>query len=112
MIGAIITVRISDRRQQALAAQLDHRRDRCLLALGDQVVADERHQHEHAEQAVDHRRDARQQPDDRLEDRAAATSGANSTMNTAMNSEQTNAIATAPTVIRIVLQISGQAWKV
>ena len=33
-------------------------------------------------------------------------------MNTAMNSEQTNAIATAPTVIRIVLQISGQAWNV
>jgi hypothetical protein len=30
-------------------------------------------------------------------------------MNTAMNSEETNAIATAPTVVRIVLQISGQA---
>ena len=39
-------------------------------------------------------------------------SGANSTMNTATNSEQTNAIATAPTVVRIVLQISGQAWNV
>ena len=33
-------------------------------------------------------------------------------MNTAMNSEQTNEITTAPTVVRIVLQISGQAWNV
>ena len=33
-------------------------------------------------------------------------------MNTAMNSEPTNAIATAPIVITIVLQISGQAWNV
>ena len=31
-------------------------------------------------------------------------------MNTATNSEQTNEITTAPTVVRIVLQISGQAW--
>src|ERR1700685_670504 len=38
--------------------------------------------------------------------------GANSTMNTAMNSEQTNAITSAPPVIRIVDQISGQAWNV
>ena len=36
--------------------------------------------------------------------------GANSTMNTATNSEQTNEITTAPPVVRIVLQISGQAW--
>src|ERR1700735_3330163 len=35
--------------------------------------------------------------------------GANSTMNTATNSEQTNEITTAPAVVRIVLQISGQA---
>ena len=30
-------------------------------------------------------------------------------MNTATNSEHTNEITTAPTVVRIVLQISGQA---
>ena len=30
-------------------------------------------------------------------------------MNTATNSEQTNEITTAPAVVRIVLQISGQA---
>src|ERR1700744_585782 len=35
--------------------------------------------------------------------------GANSTINTATNSEQTNEITTAPAVVRIVLQISGQA---
>ena len=39
-------------------------------------------------------------------------SGANSTMKTATNSDVTSAIATAPPVIRIVLQISGQAWNV
>ena len=42
--------------------------DRGLAGLGDQVVADERHEDEHAEQAVDDRGDARQQPDDRLQD--------------------------------------------
>src|SRR6202789_4382077 len=35
--------------------------------------------------------------------------GANSTMNTATNNEHTNEITTAPAVVRIVLQISGQA---
>src|ERR1700733_15708425 len=35
--------------------------------------------------------------------------GANSTMNTATNSEQTNETTTAPAVVTIVLQISGQA---
>ena len=38
-------------------------------------------------------------------------SGANSTMNTEMNSAHTNAISTAPKVVRIVLQISGHAWN-
>ena len=33
-------------------------------------------------------------------------------MNTATNNEQTKAIITAPPTIRIVLQISGQAWNV
>ena len=32
-------------------------------------------------------------------------------MNTEMNSAHTNAITTAPVVVRIVLQISGQAWN-
>ena len=43
-------------------------RDRGLLALGDQVVADERDQHEDAEQAVDHRRHAGQVAHHRLQD--------------------------------------------
>ncbi len=33
-------------------------------------------------------------------------------MKIAMNSEQMNASTTAPAVVRIVLQISGQAWNV
>ncbi len=32
-------------------------------------------------------------------------------MKTEMNSEQTNDTITAPAVVRIVLQISGQAWN-
>ena len=38
--------------------------------------------------------------------------GANSTMKIAMNSEQMKARITAPAVVRIVLQISVQAWNV
>ena len=39
-------------------------------------------------------------------------SGANSTMKTATKRAEKRAIRTEPPVIRIVLQISGQAWKV
>jgi hypothetical protein len=38
--------------------------------------------------------------------------GANSTMNTATNSDATKEIATAPAVVRTVLQISGHARNV
>src|ERR1700733_2475987 len=40
---------------------------------------------------------------------AFSGAGANSTMNTATNKEHTNETTTAPAVVRIVLQISGQA---
>ena len=39
-------------------------------------------------------------------------SGANSTMNTATKSDEKSAIATEAPVIRMVLQISDQAWNV
>ena len=71
--GAIITVRITTAADQAVAVQGDDVGDGGLARLGDQVVADERDQHQHADQAVDDRGNARQQPDDRLEDVRAST---------------------------------------
>ena len=110
--GAIITVRISDRRQQAVAAERDHAGDRGLLRLGDQVVADEGDDHQHAEQAVDHRGDAGQEADHRLQDVAHPLRRELDDEDGDEERARRGRSATAPPVIRIVLQISGQAWKV
>ena len=66
--GAIIKAEDQHAREQAVAAQRDDVGDRAARLVADDVLADERHEHEHAEQAQDHRRHAGQQPHDRLED--------------------------------------------
>ena len=85
MIGVIITRENHHRDEQARAGELDHVDHRCLLARADQVVADERHQHEDADQAVDDGRDRRQQADHRRHQALRSGGGAKSTMKIAVS---------------------------
>ena len=73
MIGVIITVRIRTRDEQPGAVELDRRTATdSLRACGDEVVADERDEHEDPDQAVDDRRAPRRAAARRARGRAAA----------------------------------------
>ena len=54
-----------DGHEQLDAVELHHVGDRLLALLGDQVLADERHEHQDADQPVDDRRHRGEQPHDR-----------------------------------------------
>ena len=67
MIGVIITVRISDADEQLVPSSWTRSATDSFVACADQVVADERHEHEDPDQPVDTDGTAASSRTDRLE---------------------------------------------